>query len=209
VCHKLGILAHAANLSSWRKLVDALEHPEHEVDIAFVGKYVELQDSYKSLTEALAHAGAEVIQLDEPALLRHQTDFPVLQRALQMLTKHKGKAKLALYVYFGDPQPLYERLQQLPVDILGLDFTYNPKFVERVIALGSQKPLALGLVDGRNTRLEDAAAVAHTLDRILLRVKGDACYLNPSCGLEYLPRDRALAKLKLLTQIRAQTKGHK
>ena len=57
VCHKLGILAHAANLSSWRKLVDALEHPEHEVDIAFVGKYVELQDSYKSLTEALAHAG--------------------------------------------------------------------------------------------------------------------------------------------------------
>jgi len=159
--------------------------------------------------EALAHAGAEVIQLDEPALLRHQTDFPVLQRALQMLTKHKGKAKLALYVYFGDPQPLYERLQQLPVDILGLDFTYNPKFVERVIALGSQKPLALGLVDGRNTRLEDAAAVAHTLDRILLRVKGDACYLNPSCGLEYLPRDRALAKLKLLTQIRAQTKGHK
>jgi CTP synthase len=37
--------------------VHALEHPEHEVDIAFVGKYVELQDSYKSLNEALRHAG--------------------------------------------------------------------------------------------------------------------------------------------------------
>src|ERR687895_548077 len=57
VCHKLQILARAADLSQWRKLVHVLEHPEHEVDIAFVGKYVELQDSYKSLNEALRHAG--------------------------------------------------------------------------------------------------------------------------------------------------------
>jgi CTP synthase len=57
VCHKLQILAHAADLSEWRKLVHAQEHPEHEVDVAFVGKYVDLQDSYKSLNEALTHAG--------------------------------------------------------------------------------------------------------------------------------------------------------
>ncbi len=57
VCHKLQILARAADLSAWARLVDALEHPEHEVDIAFVGKYVDLQDSYKSLNEALIHAG--------------------------------------------------------------------------------------------------------------------------------------------------------
>ena len=57
VCHKLAILARAADLSVWTKLVDALEHPESEVDIAFVGKYVDLQDSYKSLNEALVHAG--------------------------------------------------------------------------------------------------------------------------------------------------------
>jgi len=57
VCHKLGILAKAANLAVWKKLIDALEHPEHDVDIAFVGKYVDLTESYKSLTEALVHAG--------------------------------------------------------------------------------------------------------------------------------------------------------
>jgi CTP synthase len=57
VCHKLAILARAADLSSWRKLVQAQENPQHEVDIAFVGKYVDLQDSYKSLNEALRHAG--------------------------------------------------------------------------------------------------------------------------------------------------------
>jgi len=57
VCHKLGILAKAADLSAWKKLTDALENPKHEVDIAFVGKYVDLTESYKSLTEALIHAG--------------------------------------------------------------------------------------------------------------------------------------------------------
>ncbi len=57
VCHKLGILARAADLTVWKRLTDALEHPEHEVDIAFVGKYVDLTESYKSLTEAMIHAG--------------------------------------------------------------------------------------------------------------------------------------------------------
>jgi CTP synthase len=57
VCHKLGILARAADLSVWRKLVEALEHPQHEVNVAFVGKYVDLTESYKSLTEAMVHAG--------------------------------------------------------------------------------------------------------------------------------------------------------
>jgi CTP synthase len=57
VCHKLGILAKAADLSAWKKIVDALDNPKHEINIAFVGKYVDLTESYKSLTEALIHAG--------------------------------------------------------------------------------------------------------------------------------------------------------
>ncbi|MCB1887716.1 MAG: CTP synthase [Rhodocyclaceae bacterium] len=57
VCHKLNILARAADLSRWDKLVHALENPEHSVNVAFVGKYVDLTESYKSLIEALSHAG--------------------------------------------------------------------------------------------------------------------------------------------------------
>ncbi|MEC5396583.1 CTP synthase [Uliginosibacterium sp. H1] len=57
VCHKLAILARAADLTLWNKLVFALNNPEQEVNIAFVGKYVDLTESYKSLTEALTHAG--------------------------------------------------------------------------------------------------------------------------------------------------------
>jgi CTP synthase len=57
VCRKLDLAAYPADLTMWEKIVDALENPEHVVDIAMVGKYVDLQDSYKSLSEALVHGG--------------------------------------------------------------------------------------------------------------------------------------------------------
>ena len=57
VCEKLALTPKPADLSMWTRLVDSLEHPKHEINIAMVGKYVDLTESYKSLTEALRHAG--------------------------------------------------------------------------------------------------------------------------------------------------------
>jgi CTP synthase len=57
VCRKLALAAPPADLAQWHSLVDALEHPGQEVHIAMVGKYVDLTESYKSLSEALTHAG--------------------------------------------------------------------------------------------------------------------------------------------------------
>jgi CTP synthase len=57
VVEKLHLHARKANLAEWDKVVYAMEHPTGEVDIALVGKYVHLTESYKSLTEALKHAG--------------------------------------------------------------------------------------------------------------------------------------------------------
>jgi CTP synthase len=57
VCRKLGLTPSPANLTSWERLVYALENPQRGVSIALVGKYVDLTESYKSLTEALIHAG--------------------------------------------------------------------------------------------------------------------------------------------------------
>jgi CTP synthase len=57
VCFTLGMPSRPADLSAWDKLVNALENPQHEVKIGMIGKYVDLSDSYKSLNEALMHAG--------------------------------------------------------------------------------------------------------------------------------------------------------
>lgn len=57
ICEVLGLNQPAADLSMWDNLVHALNNPEHVVEIAMVGKYVDLTESYKSLAEALTHAG--------------------------------------------------------------------------------------------------------------------------------------------------------
>jgi CTP synthase len=67
LCEVLRLSAPPAHLAVWDRLVHRLEHPKHTVRIAMVGKYVDLTESYKSLTEALIHAGIHTesrVQID-------------------------------------------------------------------------------------------------------------------------------------------------
>ena len=57
VVEKMKIEAKPADLSEWEKVVHDLTHPEAEITVAMVGKYVNLTESYKSLSESLIHAG--------------------------------------------------------------------------------------------------------------------------------------------------------
>ena len=57
VCKKLGLETKPADLSAWADIVHKLKNPIHNVTIGMVGKYVDYADSYKSLNEALTHAG--------------------------------------------------------------------------------------------------------------------------------------------------------
>jgi 5-methyltetrahydropteroyltriglutamate--homocysteine methyltransferase len=163
---------------------------------------------------ALADAGAEIVQIDEPSILRNPGDWNLFIQALGRLVAARDDARnrgnkidLVLYVYFHDCAPLFGKLTGLPVDGLGLDFSYNPQLADIVAEAGSPIPLGLGLVDGRNTKLERPAEVAAVVTRLLPRISGERAWLGPSCGLEYLPRDRAQAKLGLLKEIRSAVEG--
>jgi CTP synthase len=57
VVKRLGLTAPPADLSAWQQVVHAKAHPDSVVDIAMVGKYVQMRDSYISLNEALVHGG--------------------------------------------------------------------------------------------------------------------------------------------------------
>jgi CTP synthase len=57
ICEELALNAPPANLTVWQNLIKAQENPQHEITIGMVGKYVDLTESYKSLIEALRHAG--------------------------------------------------------------------------------------------------------------------------------------------------------
>ena len=74
VIEKLGLQAESADLSSWSRVVDGLKKNEFTIKVAMVGKYVNLTEAYKSLTEALIHAGLqtrtkiEIAYLDAEAI---------------------------------------------------------------------------------------------------------------------------------------------
>ncbi|MFI4955083.1 MAG: CTP synthase [Gammaproteobacteria bacterium] len=87
VVEKLRLNVKPADLSEWQRVVDALNEPQHMVDIAMVGKYVELTDSYKSLTEALIHAG---IQTRTKVNIHYIDAEEVEQRGTAMLERFAG-----------------------------------------------------------------------------------------------------------------------
>ena len=57
VCESLNLACPEPDLSDWREMVDSLRHPKAEVEIAMVGKYIQLHDAYLSVVEALKHGG--------------------------------------------------------------------------------------------------------------------------------------------------------
>ncbi len=59
VIEMLGITAKKADLSEWERVVDAYRHPDSDIVVGMVGKYMDLTESYKSLSESLLHAGIQ------------------------------------------------------------------------------------------------------------------------------------------------------
>ena len=83
---------------------------------------------------------------------------------------------------------------------------YGPKLADRIAEAGAPRTLVLGVVDGRNTKLEARDALLRLLDRVLPGLRGPVG-LGPSCGLELLPRDRARAKLENMVAIAREHAG--
>ena len=154
----------------------------------------------------LVHAGAALIQVDEPYLLKHPEEADLVREGIATLAAVRGHAHLALYTFFGGALPLWDEIMAMPVDVVGLDLTYGPKLAERIAEAGAPRSLVLGIIDGRNTKLETRDAVFRILDRALPGVRGPVG-LGPSCGLEFLPRARARAKFENMVAIAREHAG--
>ena len=86
ICDKLRLNTAPANLKRWDDLVYETEHPQGEVQVAMVGKYVELSDAYKSVNEALKHAG-----------LRNHTRVKITHIDSETITDDNAKQALSKY----------------------------------------------------------------------------------------------------------------
>lgn len=176
---------------------------ENTADLASVA--LGYADALAVEIDALNAAGATLLQIDEPSLLRSPEDAEMVRHLLDRALANKRDLTVSLATYFGDATTVYGELLKMPVDMLALDLIYGPGLVETIVHEGADRPIALGAIDGRNTKLDDTDATAATIGRIVdtLNARGvPEVHLQPSCGLEFLPRDRAVRKLERMREVR-------
>lgn len=138
--------------------------------------------------------GASYLQLDEPSLAGGGRDgFEAAFEAIAQAV-HGWQGKKGITVYFGGAGKFLECLVALPVDVIGLDLVESPKDLD-AIGKGFPKELALGCVDARNTKMEDKKQLQKLFAQAAKRVASEKLYVNPNCGLEFLPHETARKKL--------------
>jgi 5-methyltetrahydropteroyltriglutamate--homocysteine methyltransferase len=148
---------------------------------------------------ALQDAGAPFVQFDEPAILKHEEDMPLLEEASAIVTDGLT-TKTGLSTYFGDVSGLVPDLFRLPYSVIGLDFAWGPANYDLLDRFPEDKELAMGLLDARNTRLEPVDEIVEAVRRVNAHVPLDRLQLSPSCGLDFLPRANARQKLARLAE---------
>ena len=171
-----------------------------------LGSYSELRTLVMDLASilnrealALQEAGASIIQFDEPAILAYPQEMDLLAEVSSVLTEGL-QVKTALYTWFKGISGIGPRFFSLPFSIFGLDFVMGPDNYDMIKDLPQDRELAAGIMDARNTKMESVDQLVESIHRISHHVSLDKLYVNPSAGLEYLPRITAQEKLVRLVE---------
>ena len=160
---------------------------------------------------ALADAGADLVQVDEPGLPRapHGLSFAegadVIGRCLEGVA-----ARTAVHVCFGNNAgrpfadrrigPMMDAIDALPCDILMFEFANREMAeLELMAALADRYKIAAGVVDVKNFLVEDADTVARRIDLCLEHIPAGALWITADCGFSALPRYIAKRKLAAMT----------
>jgi 5-methyltetrahydropteroyltriglutamate--homocysteine methyltransferase len=152
-----------------------------------------LLDAYEQLLEKLHKAGAEWVQLDEPALAADRTgeELEALRHAYHRLGSLLRRPVLLVSTSFGEIGDALPVLAASPVEAIGLDFVAGPGNREALAAIGGigVKTLVAGVIDGHNVWRADLPA-ALSLCASLLGLAGNLI-VSTSCSLLNEPFDLA------------------
>jgi 5-methyltetrahydropteroyltriglutamate--homocysteine methyltransferase len=149
----------------------------------------------------LEAAGAPIIQIDEPSLLGAPEDIDLAIESVGRITGELSEARTVLATYFGDAKRLGADIFKIPTDAFGFDLVSGPENIELIRSAPADKGIQAGIVDARNTRLEDESALEGTIKELVGIVGPERLSVSPSSGLEFLPREKARAKLQRLASV--------
>ena len=146
-----------------------------------------LTEEYVKLVSVLTSKGADLIEFDEPYLVRDldSSDIELFKKIYSSILADKNGAKILLQTYFGDIRDIYSEVIKLGFDLIGLDFLEGRKTLELVKTNGfpADKVLVAGLVNGKNIWRNDYKKTLSALKEIGL----ENVVLGTSCSLLHVP----------------------
>ena len=146
-----------------------------------------LTAEYVKLISVLASKGTELIELDEPSLVKDldAEDIALFKNIYSSILENKKGVKILLQTYFGDIRDIYTEVIKLDFDAIGLDLLEGRKTAELIRTNGfpKDKTLFAGLVNGKNIWRNDYKKTLAALDEIGV----SDVVLGTSCSLLHVP----------------------
>jgi len=142
----------------------------------------------------LEEAGALYVQIDEPSLLVKPEEVELGIEAINEAVRGLN-IKVGIHVCYSDYSLLKPYFDELRVTQLTLEFA-SRGFKDLEVLKGLDKELGLGVIDVHSSRVEDPLTIARAIRKVMEYVRPECIYVNPDCGMRFLPRDIARRKLE-------------
>ncbi len=177
------------------------------VDWSFNEFYRSKEEAVYALAEVinrelrnLVKAGANYIQLDEPAISTHPEELEVAKNAVDIMVKGVN-AYIGMHICYGDYSKIFPDILDFKVDQLDFEFANrNFEDLRLLKEYDFDKDLGFGCIDVHTRRVERVEEVKRAIEMALEVIDPDRLYVDPDCGLKLLPRDIAFEKLRVMVK---------
>ncbi|HET7404922.1 MAG TPA: hypothetical protein VFJ63_02280 [Candidatus Bathyarchaeia archaeon] len=171
----------------------------------------DLADAEREIISKLNAVGVARVQINEPCLVyrpyrEQELGANELNTALDAIerTVKGAPGTIAIHTFFGDATDVLPRLLQLPVDSVGFDL-FETDYSH--IKLQTPTRVALGIVDARESNVEDPKWIADTATRVSKHIVSEDVFLVPNSDLKFVPRKVADSKARALADAARLLKG--
>lgn len=145
--------------------------------------------------KALEQAGAEFIQIDEPAVSTRVEEVELAIEAMRIVTQGI-RVKTGTHICYGDFERVYPQILNLAVDQIDLEFTNsNFALLDLIRKVPFTKEVGFGVVDVHSHRVESVEEIKASIHRGLEVFPVERMTIDPDCGLKTRLKEEAVAKL--------------
>ncbi len=150
--------------------------------------------------EDLENAGAEYIQIDEPAVSVRPEELALAVEAMGIVTKGL-KAKTLTHICYGDFTKIYPKMLEIPVDQIDLELSNSRlNLLDYFKKYPFTKEIGFGVLDVHSHRIETKDQVKARIKKAISLIPKEQIYISPDCGLKTREVEEAKDKLRVMVE---------